>query len=44
MMQLAGILFVALGLAHSILGERYILTRLFRRNDLPTLFGSSAFT
>jgi hypothetical protein len=29
---------------HSILGERYILIRLFRRNDLPKLFGSDAFT
>jgi hypothetical protein len=36
------ILFVAI--AHSWLGERYILTRLFRRSDLPQLFGSSEFT
>jgi len=34
----------ALGVAHSILGERYILIRLFRRSDLPQLFGSSWFT
>ena len=33
-----------LGLAHSVLGERYILRRLFRRPDLPTLFGSDDFT
>ena len=39
----AGLCF-ALGLAHSILGERYILTRLFRRNDLPRLFGGTEFT
>jgi len=26
------------------LGERYILTRLFRRDDLPKLFGSAEFT
>lgn len=32
-----------LGLAHSVLGERYILRRLFRR-PLPPLFGSDAFT
>lgn len=31
------------GLAHSILGERYILTRLFRR-PLPPLFGDDRFT
>jgi hypothetical protein len=33
-----------LGLVHSILGERYILVRLFRRADLPRLFGSDVFT
>jgi hypothetical protein len=35
---------IAIGLAHSILGERYILMRLFRRADLPQIFGSDAFT
>ena len=30
--------------AHSILGERYILIRLFRRENLPHLFGSDRFT
>lgn len=44
MMQLAAFLVVALGLAHSILGERYILLRLFRRENLPTIFGSTQFT
>jgi hypothetical protein len=44
MLFVAGILIVALGLAHSYLGERYILTRLFRREDLPKIFGSSQFT
>jgi hypothetical protein len=33
-----------LGLGHSYLGERYILVRLFRRVDLPRLFGSDLFT
>ncbi len=33
-----------LGLGHSVLGERYILRRLFRRADLPHLFGSDVFT
>jgi hypothetical protein len=31
-------------LGHSILGERYILIRLFRRADLPKLFGGTEFT
>jgi hypothetical protein len=30
--------------AHSYLGERYILIRLFRRTDLPKLFGVAEFT
>lgn len=32
------------GVAHSVLGERFILIRLFRREDLPKLFGSDWFT
>ena len=43
MLPLAVGLLVVLGLAHSVLGERYILRRLFRR-DLPRLFGSDVFT
>ena len=31
-------------MAHSVLGERYILIRLFRRDSLPRLFGSDRFT
>ena len=31
-------------IAHSVLGERYILIRLFRRDNLPRLFGSDWFT
>lgn len=34
----------AVAVAHSWLGERYILIRLFRRSDLPRLFGSDWFT
>jgi hypothetical protein len=34
----------ALAAVHSVLGERYILIRLFRRTDLPKLFGSTDFT
>ena len=41
---LAAVLAVALGIAHSFLGEKYILIRLFRRDDLPKLFGGTEFT
>jgi hypothetical protein len=41
---IAAVLVFALGAAHSYLGERYILIRLFRRQDLPHLFGSDVFT
>ncbi len=34
----------AIGIVHSVLGERYILIRLFRRNNLPKLFGGTEFT
>jgi hypothetical protein len=40
----AAFLLVAVGIAHSYLGERYILRRLFRRNNLPEIFGSTEFT
>lgn len=38
------ILAILISLAHSYLGERFILTRLFRRTELPHLFGSDRFT
>ena len=41
---LAAILLVFLAVAHSYLGERYILMRLFRLEGLPKLFGGPAFT
>lgn len=44
MVLLAAILLFATGVAHSYLGERYILIRLFRRDHLPKLFGGTAFT
>ncbi len=44
LLYLAAFLAVALGAAHSWLGERYILVRLFRRENLPQLFGSAQFT
>jgi hypothetical protein len=43
-LMVAGSLAALLGVAHSILGEHYILIRLFRREDLPRLFGSDWFT
>lgn len=43
-LHFASALFFLLGLAHSVLGERFILIRLFRREDLPKLFGGTDFT
>jgi hypothetical protein len=43
-LYLAALLVFGIGIAHSYLGERYILVRLFRRKDLPKLFGSDDFT
>lgn len=40
----AAVLTLAIGIAHSWLGERYIVTRVLRRTDLPTLFGDDSFT
>ena len=40
----AALLTVAIGVAHSWLGERYLLMRLFRRGNLPALFGGEEFT
>ncbi|MBI4636715.1 MAG: hypothetical protein HY727_10245 [Candidatus Rokubacteria bacterium] len=40
----AAILTILLAAAHSYLGERYILIRLFRRGDLPKLFVGTRFT
>lgn len=41
---IAAALAVSIAIAHSVLGERYILIRLFRRDHLPRLFGSDWFT
>jgi len=43
MLITAAILILLTCIAHSYLGERYILTRLFRR-ELPKLFGDDSFT
>ncbi len=39
----AAIMMISLAMAHSILGEKFILKRLFKR-DLPKLFGDDSFT
>lgn len=44
LLYVAALLTVALGIAHSYLGEKYILIRLFRRENLPKIFGSQEFT
>ncbi|WP_197017249.1 hypothetical protein [Pseudoxanthomonas suwonensis] len=44
LLAFAAFLAIAMGLAHSVLGERDILMRLFRRADLPKLFGGTEFT
>jgi hypothetical protein len=41
---MAGGLTTFVAVAHSYLGERYILRRLFRRTGLPKLFGGEEFT
>jgi hypothetical protein len=41
---IASILLVLCGFVHSILGEKYILIRLFKRDNLPHLLGSDQFT
>lgn len=43
-LALAALLAACIAATHSYLGERYILIRLFRRADLPKLFGSDVFT
>ncbi len=44
MLFAAAILAFCIGLVHSYLGERFILIRLFKRDAIPHLFGSDAFT
>ena len=43
-LNIAALLLVLVGIAHSYLGERYILIRLFRSENLPKLFGGTQFT
>ncbi|MET0355326.1 MAG: hypothetical protein ABW044_01045 [Cellvibrio sp.] len=43
-LYIAAALAIMIGSLHSFLGERYILIRLFRRDNLPKLFGGTEFT
>jgi hypothetical protein len=40
----SGVLVLGLGLFHAIAGERFIVRRLLRRDNLPHLFGDASFT
>ncbi|MEW6982121.1 hypothetical protein AAD001_05670 [Colwelliaceae bacterium 6471] len=44
MLLIGTILLVIIGIVHSYLGEKYLLIRLFRRENLPKLLGSDWFT
>src|SRR5262245_47249183 len=44
LLSFAAFLAVAVGIAHSVLGERYILMRLFKSGKIPHLFGGPEFT
>ncbi|MCM2680663.1 hypothetical protein [Echinimonas agarilytica] len=44
MLLTGAFILVFVGFVHSILGEKYILIRLFRRENLPELLGSDWFT
>ena len=44
MLQAAVFLCFLIGVIHSLLGERFILVRLFRGSQLPHLLGSDVFT
>ncbi|PCK32700.1 hypothetical protein [Pseudoalteromonas piscicida] len=44
MITIAALCIFLIGLVHSFLGEKYILIRLFKRDNLPHLFGSDWFT
>ena len=44
MLIIAALLIFLTGCLHSYLGERYLLIRLFKRGNLPQLFGGTAST
>ena len=44
MLLIGSVLLFFIGFIHSYLGEKYILIRLFKRDNLPRLLGSDWFT
>jgi hypothetical protein len=44
MLTAAAIIMLLTGIAHSYLGEKYILIRLFKRDNIPNLLGGDEFT
>ena len=44
MLLMGALLLVFIGCIHSYLGEKYLLIRLFKRDNLPKLLGSDWFT
>lgn len=44
MLSIAALIMLITGVVHSYLGEKYILIRLFHRNNIPELLGSDEFT
>lgn len=44
MLLVGSLLLLFIGFIHSYLGEKYILIRLFKRDNLPRLLGSEWFT
>jgi hypothetical protein len=44
MLLVGTLLLILIGFIHSFFGEKYILIRLFNRDNLPKLFGSDWFT
>jgi len=43
LLYLSALAFVVLGVAHSYLGERFVLAPIFRLSGLPKLFGSARY-
>ena len=44
MLYAAAVILVLLGLVHSVLGERMLVSRLLKRDNLPKMLGSDVFT
>lgn len=44
MLYIGSVLAILTGFIHSVLGEKYILIRLFQRDNLPQLLGGDWFT